>query len=132
MYTVIFHMLLPFCPCPVGLSVVVETALLLGSHHIDRLHKILVHDDRSFPGRGGRVIWRERRRREAKRGDEDRERQKGRESESERESERDREQELHIREERREAIRVRNGRSEVDRRVRSQNDSHPCRITFGQ
>jgi hypothetical protein len=67
MYTVIFHMLLPFCPCPVGLSVVVETALLLGSHHIDRLHKILVHDDRSFPRRGGRVIWRKRRRREAKR-----------------------------------------------------------------
>jgi hypothetical protein len=66
----------PLCPCPLGgvhlnarLCVVVETALLLGSHHIDGFHKVLVHDDRGFPKRRTRgVILRERKRRERRKG----------------------------------------------------------------
>jgi hypothetical protein len=72
MYIVLFQILLP----PLSMSlrgvhlnarlcVVVETALLLGSHHIDGFHKVLVHDDRGFPKRRTRgVILRERKRRE--------------------------------------------------------------------
>ena len=40
-------------PFTIALGVVVETALLLSSHHIDSLHEVLVHDDRRFPDKEG-------------------------------------------------------------------------------
>jgi hypothetical protein len=87
----------PLCPCPLGgvhlnarLCVVVETALLLGSHHIDGFHKVLVHDDRGFPKRRTRgVILRERKRRERRKG-----RDRGWECERDRGEERDMREEI--------------------------------------